>query len=292
MLAAMAAWRDWLVVSGKSPMTVEAYAWEVGALARARPGLGPGDFTSERLLGYLAQRKASGVGESALRRAVAAFRSFFRHALGQKVTPAHALPWPKVHKRRQRVLDWETALAVVSACDTATHRGTRDLAILLLILDSSIRASALCRLDVRQLSLEKRRYVVIEKGGDEVERGFGPSTAHFVGQWLAIRPAHARPEVTAVFVGLGGLKPGTPLTPWGLRAIFRKIGVQAGLTQGFSPHDLRRSFARLSHLLGAPSELVRIMGGWKSQAQMKPYTESLGPEDFEPYFPVTKLLGG
>src|SRR3990172_1592674 len=114
----------------------------VGALARASPGLGPGDFTSERLLGYLAQRKASGVGESALRRAVAAFRSFFRHALGQKVTPGHALPWPKVHKRRQRVLDWETALAVGSACDTATHRGTRDLAILLLILDSSIRASA------------------------------------------------------------------------------------------------------------------------------------------------------
>ena len=300
MLAAMAVWRDWLVVSRKSAATVEAYVWEVRALARASPELGPADWTTERLLAYLARRTEAGVGESALRRAVAAFRSFFRHALGAStssagsgpITPAHALPWPKVHKRRQRVLDWETALAVVSACDTATHRGTRDLAILLLILDSSIRASALCRLDVRQLNLEKRRYTVIEKGGDEVERGFGPSTAHFVGQWLAIRPAHARPEVTAVFVGLGGLKPGTPLTPWGLRAIFRKIGVQAGLTQGFSPHDLRRSFARLSHLLGAPSELVRIMGGWKTQAQMKPYTESLGPDDFEPYFPVSKLLGG
>jgi len=298
MQASMQRWRNWLVVSKKSATTVEAYVWDVGALARASPGCTrPGDFTSERLLAYLAQRKEGGVGESALRRAVAAFRSFFRHALGASTssagsgpaTPAHALPWPKVHKRKQRVLDWDGALAVLSACDTSTHRGTRDLAILLLILDSSIRASALCRLELRKLDLAGRRYVVRDKGGDEIERGFSASTAHFLGQWLALRPAHARPEVTTVFVGLGGLKPGTPLTPWGLRAIFRKIGVQAGLTQGFSPHDLRRSFAKFSHLLGAPSELVRIMGGWKSQAEMKPYTESLGPGDFDPYFPVTRL---
>ncbi len=181
MLAAIAAWRDWLVVSGKSATTVEAYVWDV-------------------------------------------------------------------------------------------------------------RASALCRLDLRQVSLETRRYVVRDKGGDEIERAFSPATARFLGQWLSIRPAHARPETTTVFCGIGGLKPGTSLTPWGLRAIFRQIGKRAGLA-AFSPHDLRRSFARLSHLLGAPSELVRIMGGWKSQAQMKPYTESLGPEDFDPYFPVAGLMG-
>src|SRR3990167_1082092 len=112
MLAAMAVWRDWLVVSRKSAATVEAYVWEVRALARASPELGPADWTSERLLAYLARRTEAGVGESALRRAVAGFRSFFRHALGAStssagsgpITPAHALPWPMAHQRRQRVL--------------------------------------------------------------------------------------------------------------------------------------------------------------------------------------------
>jgi len=290
MLAAMAVWRDWLVVSGKSATTVEAYTWDVGALARASPGLGARDFSEAQLLAYLAGRRAAGVGASAVKRAVASFRSFFGHTLGE-ASPAAALPYPKLTKRKQRVLDWRSAMAALSACDTATHRGTRDLAILTLMIDSSLRASALCRLALGQLDLAARRYVVCDKGGDEIERPFSAATARFVANWLAIRPAHARPEVVTVFTGIGGLKPGTPLTPWGLRGIFRKIGKQAGLTKGFSPHDLRRSFARLSHQRGAPPELARIIGGWKSEKEMRPYTESLGPEDYDPYFPVAGLMG-
>src|SRR3990172_69811 len=70
MLAAMAVWRDWLVVSRKSAATVEAYVWEVRALARASPELGPADWTTERLLAYLARRTEAGGGEGAARRGV------------------------------------------------------------------------------------------------------------------------------------------------------------------------------------------------------------------------------
>jgi integrase len=63
------------------------------------------------------------------------------------------------------------------------------------------------------------------------------------------------------------------------------------LSHGFSPHDLRRSFATLSSRLGAPSRIVQVAGRWSDLKMVEGYTQSLEASDFMPYDPVSRILG-
>lgn len=272
----------------KSAQTVAGYAWEVRAWARTTGFTEAGQVTRADLEAYLADRRRGGVSAAAIKRAVAAFKSFFGHTLGDG-SPAAGLPFPKVHKRKQRTLRREAAGRVLAACDTSSARGVRDLALLCVMLDSGVRAAEVCRLRVADLDLESGAFRVVVKGGDEAQGIVSAPTVQYVSRWLSVREQAARPGVQTLFVGLGGKKPGTPLTTGGLRAIFRQIGKRAGLA-AFSPHDLRRSMAVQMHLLGAPSRMVQLAGRWEDIRQMERYTEDLAPEDVRPFLPVSALL--
>jgi len=175
------------------------------------------------------------------------------------------------------------------SCDTSKPRGKRDLAIIVLGLDTGLRESEICRLTLNKVDLENRRLTVVTKGGNEEEGAFSPDTVVTLAAWLAIRPAYAIHGVDTFFVGVGGTKCGQPITPSGLRVIFRRIGTAAGLEK-FSPHDLRRTFATLSHRNGAPTRVIQVAGRWDDIRQVVQYTQALEAKDIDPYSPVTGLL--
>lgn len=289
MEQAIVDWRNWLLASGKSQATVTGYEWDLRALARRYPALEPWGFKIADLNRYQAERLVAGVGDQARKRSASAMRSFFKFACGTK-SPAKTLPVPRPKRRAQRVLDWEQAGAVLAACETTTARGLRDLALLCLMMESALRCSEVCRLELKKVSLEQRRLTVLVKGGHERQGAFDQVTAEYLAAWIAVRAQFAQPDTGTLFCSVGGLTPGKPLTPEGLRGIFRKIGQAAGLTQGFSPHDLRRSCATLKTRLGAPSRTVQVGGGWSNLKEVERYTASISLDDFERYSPVTHLL--
>lgn len=282
-------WTNWLTVRNLSRATVEGYRYEVQRLASAFPGKPPGEYMLNDLLGFLAERRKK-CGDAAIKHAGNALQSFFGYTLKGE-SPAKELPVPRPKRRQQRTLKHEQALAVLAACDTSSHTGKRDLALVALMLDSGLRAAEACRLPVQSLDLEARLFKVIVKGGQEMFGVYSLETANYLAAWLPARAEIAQAETATLFVSIGGLKPGTSLTTDGLRNIFRRLGQAAGL-EHFSPHDLRRTFATLATLMGAPTRLIQLAGRWEDMSQVIQYTRALRATDFDPYSPVAGLLAG
>jgi len=220
---------------------------------------------------------------------VIACRGFFRWAVGKEASPAEKLALPRRIYSPQRTLDEHRILRLLAGLDTSTVKGTRDTAIVLLLLDSGLRAAEICRLRLEHVDLAGRRFSVRIKGGRWAEGVFSPYTASCLEGWLAVRGFVVKEDVAEFFVGVGGETRGRKMTPDGLRAIFRQIGARVGFH--FSPHDFRRSFATMALKGGAPSRLVQIAGRWSSIDQVERYSQSLTPADFDGYSPVHRVLG-
>src|SRR5512139_456948 len=247
MLDVISGWVDWLRIDSAST-TCAAYEWELRHFEHwaQQHALDVLTVSKADIARYLADRRVlQQASDATVRRSINALRAFYKFQFGSK-SPARTIKPPSVKRRKQRTLNWKQALDVMAACDTSNALGRRNLAIICLGLDSGLREAELCRLSVTQLDLAAFRLTVRVKGGNDGDGIFGPHTVAAISSWLADRPLYAVPGVDEVFVSIGGDTPGRAITPSGLRCIFRRIGRQAGLEQGFSPHDLRRSFATMS----------------------------------------------
>ncbi len=283
-------WSNFLRLKN-TPRTISVYAYYVEHLLATAPGRALEEWTTAQLIAHLAEGMERGLSDASIKQMTGAYRSFFAFALGDK-SPAAAVPYPKVHRRRQRTLDAEAAMKVLASCDTSTHMGTRNLAIFTLMLDTGLRSSEVCRLQLAKVDLAKRRLVVIVKGGDEAIGIFSRTTAANIARWLTVRSECAQPGEGALFVNLGtDLYRGRHLTPSGLRIIFRLTGQRLGMA-GFSPHDMRRTFATIAIKTGAPTRVVQAAGRWGDVSMVERYTADIAAEDFERYSPVEALMKG
>lgn len=290
MEQSMRNWELWLLAERKSARTVASYLWHVRRLAAARPGVAVMDFKRADLVAYMAEASRAW-SPAMMRQAVAALRGFFGYLCGKK-SPARALPFPRkgAPVRKVRTLTGEQASGVMAVCESTSAAGARELALLALLLDTGLRASEVCRLAVAEVDLAAHSLSVKAKG-DKVRRGrFSAATAHYLATWLGARAAVARPEVGAVFVSLGGITRGRPLTTRGLSKLLARVGLRAGLER-LAPHDLRRTFAHLALRAGAPTRVLQAAGGWEQLRQVETYSREIGLADFDQYLAVGRLMG-
>lgn len=219
--------------------------------------------------------------------ALCACRKFLRYCFGPD-HPALSARVKRGSARRQRVLTREMALELLASFDRAAPKGCRDLALAALALDTGLRCSELCRLALADVDLAARRLQVIVKGGQWGAAVFSAETAQYIGEWVERfrRPAAG---VETLFVSLqhqAGTY-GQALTREGLKVIVRNWGLSIGIK--LSPHDLRRSFATLSTIFGAPSRVVQLAGRWSQITMVELYTRDLAASEIEPYLPVSRL---
>ncbi len=291
MIDRIAEWVDWLRIASAAT-TVAGYEWELRALAKFFPDKSVTELKSPDLARYIAHRRAvQKCGDATIRRTVNALKAFYKFVCkgNLRTSPARNLPVPKTRKKKQRSLTWAMVETLMLCCDTSTARGRRDLAIVCLLLDSGLREAEVCRLTMADVSMEERRLTVTIKGGNDGDGIFSRDTQAVLSAWLALRSHYAGPGVQNFFVSIGGTRPGTAITPSGLRVIFRRLGKAAGFEK-LSPHDLRRSFATLSSKLGAPSRVVQVAGRWENIEMVEDYTRDIEAEDFARYSPVSHSL--
>jgi len=222
-----------------------------------------------------------GWGNSQQYVALCACRKFLAWRFGL-AHPALSARIKRVRPRRQRVLTVQRALALLACFDTYTPKGCRDLAIAALGLDTGLRASEFCRLRLADVDLEQRTLQVVVKGGQWGVGVYSPETAQYLREWIAVR--RVAPGVGTLFTST---RTGRPLTRSGLGCIVRKWGNAIGVK--LSPHDLRRSFATLSTIFGAPSRLVQAAGRWESIEMVEYYTQGIDPAAITPFLPVSQL---
>ncbi len=278
---------EWLAAlrqAGRSPSTIIMYNWHLDRLAG---WLEAQDITetqgiSKRLLRQWGASlyNDNNWSASTVKQAVSAAKSFLLWCREEEVInePLHkALKTPKVKVAVQKTATLDEVKALIGCC-CDSEKGLRDAAIVSLLVDSGLRASEVCRLRVSDLQIGMRLgegfvniLVVLSKGGATLPAYFGQATAERLERWLAIRGRVARPGVEAVFVGVGGTKPGTAITRHGLRALLYQLSDKAGIRR-LSPHTLRRAFACLATDAGANSRQVQEWGRWSNIELVERYT--------------------
>lgn len=149
--------------------------------------------------------------------------------------------------------------AVLQAVNTASPSGFRDWVMILVLLDTGLRASELTGLTVGGVNLDEGLLKVCGKGNKERVVPVGARVQKAIWKYLnRHRPRPANPLRPALFLTASG----QPITTDRLRAIIEKYTGRAGI-EGVrcSPHTFRHTFA-ISYLRngGDVFSLQRILG--------------------------------
>jgi site-specific recombinase XerD len=218
-----------------------------------------------------------------------AVRSFYAWRFGAKhplldFTVRRSDPGP------QPTPDIEKLNKLLISLDTSSGVGRRHLAMITLMLDTGLRATEVCRLDLEHLDMDKGLLWVPRKGGKWKPARFFDYARSCMSSWLAVRPLYAKPHIKNVFVVTMAPDTGEPMDRNTLRVLFYRLGEKAGIGK-FSPHQLRRAFATLAIDNGASSRLVQEAGGWADLQMLERYTQALNLDQMRSYSPVDRLMG-
>lgn len=139
-----------------------------------------------------------------------------------------------------------------------SFRSWRDRAIAGLMLMSGLRSCEVLGLQVADVDIARRWARVIGKGNKERRVPIDHDVAGVIQTYLLAE----RPETdsTALFVVAKGANRGQPLTPAGLRTVFRYHREQAGVPAGH-PHALRHSFGTALAEAGVDLSVIQALMG-------------------------------
>jgi site-specific recombinase XerD len=174
--------------------------------------------------------------------------------LGHLATPAR--------RSRLRVREPRRLPRGLDGAETATLLGSfrtvRDQAIAGLMLFSGLRSCEILGLDVQDVDIARGWVRVLGKGGKERRVPVDREVAALVQSYLLTE----RPDTDsqALFIVAKGPTRGWPLTPAGLRAIFRYHRARAGVPAGH-PHALRHTFGTALAEAGVDLAVLQALMG-------------------------------
>jgi integrase/recombinase XerD len=137
-------------------------------------------------------------------------------------------------------------------------------AILLMLLDTGLRASELCDLKIFQVDQRNQRVQVMGKGARERSIPFSPRTAQALWRYLTSRPDASTDE--HVFV----TSLGRPMERRGLADMLESLGLRAGI-KGVHPHRFRHTFAIQYLRNGGDPYTLQILLGHSELDMVKTY---------------------
>lgn len=150
-----------------------------------------------------------------------------------------------------------------------TQNPDRNVAILLLILDSGLRAGEVCSLNRGDLDRESGEIRVIGKGGKKRPVYTGTRSRRAI--WRHMDAEGGKPR-DPLFLSKGGRRPNERMTPQGIFRIVSHCGRLAGI-KGAGPHDLRRTFAVLFLRYGGDLFSLQAVMGHDDLETLRGYVE-------------------
>ena len=254
-----------------SPRTIECYKRDLNHWLAYAGDVPINQLTTEKIRAYLAwlrteykPRRIMGdntlpLSPKTLRNIYVTLSSFFTWAQDefQMQHPMRSIPAPKFQKKPVDVFSKDDIEALLKACDymheaqtTTTRKYTmrrstakRDRAILLILLDTGLRASELCSLKIGDVDTAMGKVEVKHgvpggaKGGKGRTVFLGKVTRRAVWRYLADR--EDRKDLNAPLI-LG--KFGRPMNRDGLRQLIDGLGERANIKKCY-PHRFRHTFA-------------------------------------------------
>jgi integrase/recombinase XerC len=267
----LSAYLEWLEGRPLAPRSREAYAHQVrGYLAwLADRSLVDGDPLADAdardwaVRDYKRYLKAvSGWKPASVNLALAALDSFYTQlGLGRPVVRREDLP-----KSAPRALSEEQQRRLLRIAERAS---ARDRAIVVVLLYTGLRLAELVALDVGDVRVSARKGLVVVRSGKGDAYREVPLNAlvrQVLGEWLAERPAKARNEERALFVGRGGRR----LSKRAVDDVVRGLGDDAGVK--LSAHVLRHTFLTGMVRRGTDIVLVAELAGHRRLETTRRYS--------------------
>ena len=158
--------------------------------------------------------------------------------------------------------------ALLAACDAATEVGCRNQAIILLFLDTGMRALELLRVELHDIDWALRRRIHIRQGKGRKQRvvPFGDAPEAALHAYLE----RFRGEVPGcLFLASRGQR--LPLAPFALTTLFDRLGKRAGVSHAHA-HRFRHTFATWAIENHARELDVQYLLGHSTSAMVRRYS--------------------
>ena len=254
--------------------TLEAYARDLGQLARSVGEVEARDIDAGQLASLFRDNVARGFGARSSARQLSALRGFFRFLVRERAVPVDVtelIERPRMGRRLPKVLSFEQIQDLLAAPDTSTPRGALHASMLHLMYASGLRVSELCTLKTGDIDHHTGLVRPLGKGGKRRIVPVGEVALTTLAHYLKeVRP---RASAAAQSSPILYLSPrGKAFTRQGFWKIVKRYAAIAGIVQEISPHKLRHSFA--THLVrgGADLRAVQAMLGHADLGTTEIYT--------------------
>ena len=260
---------------GKSPRTVEYYSRVLSYYLRYLESEGYstnlGDLTLEvardfvlylqtrrkwdgHVNGSSADAKLSPMSVQNYVRGIRAFFSWLHREGYTEVNILAPLRPPKAPRKLVDVLTDDEVTRILACLDADTASGCRDMAMIVVYLDSGLRLSELVGLKLADAHIDQCYLKVMGKGAKERIVPIYEQAARSVKEYTEeVRPKLARKkDEVALFLNPRGDR----LTRQGFWQKLKEYARAAGLDSQISPHTLRHSFA--THMLSGGADLRAV----------------------------------
>lgn len=251
--------RHLTVERGASPNTVRAYGTDLSGYIEwaSRMKLDPFRLSHREIRMYLAEMDRAGYARRTIARRLSSVRAWFGYLTHEELIPADpslALLSPKLPARLPKLVAGDVLEQLLSAPDTSTPTGLRDVAILELLYATGIRVAELSGMRIADADLAQGQVSVIGKGDKQRIVPLYPRAAAAIRTYLLeARPQLAKkPAEERLFLSTRG----NPLSASAVRRMFKSYAVQVGAPSSLSPHAMRHTFA--THLLDGGADLRTV----------------------------------
>lgn len=173
-------------------------------------------------------------------------RAFFNWCVEQHEldsSPLNPIKLPEYKQDQVKPFTHEQIDALLVAARHSQH-AKRDTAIILLFLDTAMRVSELCGLQLADVDTTAKSCIVLGKGGKTRTVYFGKETATAIWRYRSEPRNVDLPANAPLFRSDRGEGYGEALTDSGMRQLLSRLGDDAGITGvRCSPHTLRHTAA-------------------------------------------------
>lgn len=171
------------------------------------------------------------------------------------------LPEPLIEVLTDQELD-----KIMSVVNPTCFLGARLYTIVILLLDTGMRASELCNLKLNDVDLNRGTLRVWGKGNKERIVPFGATTKKALLRYITTWRPEPAPQVDTLILSIDGTK----LTYWGLMHIIRRLSVTANIPR-LHAHLVRHTFAVKYLLAGGDVMTLRMILGHSNLEITKVY---------------------
>ncbi len=221
-------------------------------------------------------------------RTLKAFGSWMSEEGYVKRHPFQRLKPPKLPETMLEILSDDEIMALIRAINASSLLGARMYAIVLLLLDTGIRANELCTLTLDNTNLQEGYVKVCGKGNKERMVPIGGATTKALMRYIqAFRPEPVATGVNSVFLS----DDSTPLTYSGLSQALRRLGKSANVKR-LHAHLFRHTFAVRYLMNGGDVMTLRLILGHTTLAVTQMYmhlAESHVQVQHSKFSPVDRL---